>query len=87
MAVEGKRKVWGTLKTTTVTAVKNAIKVISKIDGLEVKRKYQLSRADRVSVGSVPKVQVSRWWFVISGDETTLDKLARNWSAIKLQTN
>ena len=42
--VKGKRKVWGTLSTTTVAAVKNAIKIISKVEGLEIKRKYIVSK-------------------------------------------
>ena len=86
--VKGKRKVWGTLSTTTVAAVKNAIKVISKVEDLEIKRKYHLKKAQKVSLESdAASIQVSKWWFVISGDESTLDQLAKNWDAVKIQSN
>ena len=87
--VKGKRKVWGTLSTTTVAAVKNAIKVISKVEGLEIKRKYRLKKpAQKASLESdAASIQVSKWWFVISGEESILDQLAKNWDAVKIQTN
>ena len=86
--VKGKRKVWGTLKTTTVAAVKNAIKVISKVEGLEIKRKYSLKKAQQARIGrEAASTQVSKWWFIISGEESILDQLVSNWDAIKLQTN
>jgi len=57
-AVEGKRKVWGTLRSTTATAVKNTIKAITKIDGVDVKRKYHVKKTRQgASIG--PKIQVS----------------------------
>ena len=86
--VKGKRKVWGTLKTTTVAAVKNAIKVISKVEGLEIKRRYSLKKAQQARIGrEAASTQVSKWWFVISGEESILDQLVRNWDSVKLQTN
>ena len=86
--VKGKRKVWGMLKTTTVAAMKNAIKVVSKVEGLEIKRKYSLKKAQQARIGrEAASIQVSKWWFVISGEESILDQLARNWDAVKLQTN
>ena len=40
--VEGKRKIWGTLKVTTASAVENTIKAITKIgEGLTVKRRFK----------------------------------------------
>ena len=36
ITVEGKRKVWRTLRTTTATAVKNTIKAITKIEAATV---------------------------------------------------
>ena len=85
-AVEGKRKVWGTLRSTTATAVKNTIKAITKIDGLDVKRKYHVKNT-RQGASTGPKIQVSKWWFVITGEEPTLQSLMENWSAVKYQTN
>jgi len=88
VVVQGKRKVWGTLRTTTEAAVKNTIKLICNADcNLEVKRKYRLSGAHRASSESSPTPRVAKWWFVISGDESALDQLALSWSAVKLQTN
>ena len=45
--VKGNRKVWGMLKTTTMAAMKNVIKVISKVKGLEIKHKYSLKKAQQ----------------------------------------
>ena len=88
VVVQGKRKVWGTLRTTTEAAVKNTIKLVCKVDcNLEVKRKYRLSGAHRTSSENSPTPHVAKWWFVISGDESALDQLALSWSAVKLQTN
>ena len=88
--VQGKRKVWGTLRTTTEAAVKNTIRLICKVDeGIEVKRKYRLSGSGthRANSENQPKPHVAKWWFVISADESALDQLALSWSAVKLQTN
>ena len=32
-------------------------------------------------------IQLSKWWFVISGKEPTLQSLAENWSAARYKTN
>ena len=42
----GARKIWGTLKTTTCTAVRNTISSVTKLSSsnLQIKRKYKLSR-------------------------------------------
>ena len=49
--VEGKRKVWGTLRTTTASAVSSTIKSVVKIEGLNVRRKFirRLSRNPQTS--------------------------------------
>jgi len=71
VVVQGKRNVLGTLRTTTVAAVKNTIKLICKVDcNLEVKRKYHLSGAHHASSENSPTLNVAKWWFVISGDES-----------------
>lgn len=86
--VKGKRKVWGTLKTTTMAAVKNAIKVISKVEGINIKHKYSLTKAQQARIGrEAASTEFSKWWFVISGKESILDQLARNWDAVTLQSN
>ena len=80
--IEGKRKVWGTLRATSAGAVKNTIKALSKIEAaFEVKRKYHLRN------GRGTNVQASKWWFIISGEETVLKQLSDGWNTVKLQTN
>lgn len=82
--IEGKRKIWGTMKTTSVAAVKNSLKVITKIesDSLSIKRKYKTCTS-----GDGDTVRVSKWWFVVSGDEDFLQQLQKEWPSVKLQTN
>lgn len=77
--VPGARKVWGTLRATTVVAVRNVISSVAKIpiDDLVVKRKYQ----SESGYGSI-----SRWWFVIRGKEDVLEELQAKWSSVSLQT-
>ena len=82
--VEGKRKVWGTLKATTASAISSTIKLITKIEGLNVKRKF--TKGSRSPQANGPN-DVSKWWFIISGDESLLDRLSKEWAAVKLQTN
>ena len=80
--IEGKRKIWGTWPTTSVGAVKNAIKGITKQDEISVKRKYKTARS-----GWGNSACVSKWWFILNGSEELLKKLDENWSTVKLQTN
>ena len=86
MTVEEKRKVWGTLRTTRATAVKNTIRAITKIEGLYVKRKYHVKKTRQDSSRGI-NTQLSKWWFVVSGEEPTLELLEKKWSAVNYQTN
>ena len=86
ITVEGKRKVWGTLRTSTATAVKNTIRAITKIEGLDVKRKYHVKKTRQDSSRGT-NIQLSKWWFVVSGEEPTLELLEKKWSAVNYQTN
>ena len=78
--VEGARKVWGTLRSATCHTVANAIQTVMNIptSDLKIKRKFKTSPKDK-------KIKI--WWFVVRGDETTLDKLDKSWQQLKLQTN
>ena len=80
--VKGKRKVWGTHKVTTARAVKNAINSIASTGGIEVKRKYQLSKLNSQKA----TVTLIKWWFIVSGEESILAQLSENWNDVKLQT-
>ena len=80
ISVIGARKIWGTLRSTTVTAVTRALETVTDlpIDQLSVKRKYKNMINSKKSV---------RWWFVIRGDESNLQKLEECWQLVSLQTN
>ena len=76
----GARKIWGTLKTTTSAAVKNALSSLIKVScsDLQIKRKYKSSRRNPNTV--------AKWWFVIRGEENKLQELEGEWRAIAIQT-
>ena len=75
--VAGARRVWGTMKDSTVKSVKNVISRVCKIDGgLRVKRKTKDN----------PVTNRSKWWFVIHADEHLLSELDAKWEQVKLQT-
>ena len=75
--VRGARKIWGTMKSTTAAAVANALKTlaISPQNALSVKRKYKINAKC-----------VTRWWFVIRGEESLLEQLQSNWHLVNVQT-
>ena len=77
---------WGTLRTTTATAVKSTIRAITKIEGLDVKRKYHVKKTRQDSSRGT-NIQLSKWWLVVSGEEPTLELLEKKWSAVNYQTN
>ena len=78
--VKGARKVWGTLRSTTTLAVENALKTLTSINamGLVVKRKFKTARNDE---------RVTKWWFVVRGEESVLEQLQKEWPAISVQTS
>ena len=78
--VSGARKIWGTLKSTTTTAVANVLKVHAKVpsNSLSIKRKYKTARNN--------SKQVVRWWFVVRGEEKLLEQLQSDWSSVSIQT-
>ena len=80
MKADGARKIWGTLKTTTCTAVRNAISSVTKVSSsnLQIKRKYKLSHNNPDTV--------TKWLFVVRGEETVLLELEREWNSIAMQT-
>ena len=74
------RKVWGTLRSTTSTALFNAIgrfiPTQSLTSGLVIKRKYKTSQCGLVK----------RWWFVIRGDLSAINMLEQQWMNISTHT-
>ena len=77
--VAGSRKIWGTLKSTTTSAVSNAVCSLTGMNAnhLIFKRKYKTN----------PTKNSSKWWFVIRSDEALLKDLEEQWHLIALQTN
>ncbi len=76
--VKGERKVWGTLRATTVPAVTNSIRLATSITtkDLSIKRKFKTGNHNRII----------RWWFVVRGEEATLQKLEEAWQQVSIQT-
>ena len=61
------RKIWGTLKSTTVMGVTNTLKVLGKVPfgAVTIKRVYKTA----ISYSK----RIVRWWFVVRGDEEVLE--------------
>ena len=67
------------MKATTVDAVGNTIKAITKIDHLSIKHKY---KTNPPKTGD-SKHTVFKWWFVVVGEESLLLQLEQEWAAVK----
>lgn len=77
--IEGARRVWGSVKSATSVAVKATIQRFSTVGGkLSVRRKYRMT-------GDNP-ARVTKWWFVIRGDEEDLQTLQKEWPQVATQT-
>ena len=66
VSIDNARKVWGTLRSTTCSAVTNAIKrLVSEplAETLLIKRKYKVNAS-----GSITK-----WWYVVRGENEMLN--------------
>ncbi len=79
--VKGARKIWGTLRHTTTLAVQNTLKALTKCcnNGLTIKRKFKATHGDRN--------RVTKWWFVLRGEEQLLEQLQEEWPAVSVQTS
>ena len=79
---QGARRVWGTLKSCTSTAVKGAIvrlisnQLVPGIENITVKRKYRRTSNNKL-----------RWWFLVFMPEEALQKLEMVWEQVALQTS
>ena len=80
--VEGARKVWGTMRNTSASAVANIIKSLTTLSAsqndLIIKRKYKRAHNDQTCV--------VKWWFVIRRDGKLLEKLDHQWNLVAVQT-
>lgn len=80
VAIPGARRIWGTMRSTTQTAVTNALKQLTTVDvsRLIVKRKF------KTAVNNPTRVQ--KWWFIIRGEEDLLQQMEEAWNAVSVQT-
>ena len=78
--VEGKRKVWCTLKTCSTAAVKSAISTLTNVpsDELSIRRKYKTVTTNTE--------RVFKWWFIIGAEERVLAQLQEQLHSVGLQT-
>jgi len=75
--VVGARRIWGTLKTTTVATVTSALSRLTSVgDKLQIRRKFKTTTGNRI-----------RWWFVVRGSEEDLCNLENEWDRINIQTS
>ena len=76
--VRGARRVWGTMKETSMTAVKNTIDRLSGCvtSHLKVRRKTRDLPNNRYL-----------WWFVLHDDEERLQMLESAWEKVTMHTN
>ena len=78
----GVRRVWGTVKSCSSTAVKNTVsrlisaEAVPQIGNITVKRKYKRLPGNKI-----------RWWFLLYMDEDSLQKLESEWEKVSLQTS
>ena len=81
LLVQGARRIWGTLQTTSVRAVNNAISSLTNIPAklTTIKMKYK--------VINNPSSQHIHRWFILRADETLLQDLENCWDSVALQTN
>ena len=77
--MEGKRKIWGTIKTTSTAAISHTINTLTKTAGLLVKCKFKTSHGEN-------STHVSKWCFVVSVNEEVLKQLDEQWASVSLQT-
>ena len=78
--IEDARRVWGTLRSTTTSAVTNAIKCLTPGTPLS---KISLSKGSIKQTKKVlPRI---KWWFVIRGDKHNLVILEKEWSKYPTQ--
>ena len=78
--VPGARKVWGTMKTCTTQAVSTTIALLcpTVAGKLQLRRKFKKTNDNGC---------VTRWWFLIRGEEDVLVELQQIWECVSIQTS
>ena len=72
--VEGVRRVWGTLKATSTTAVASTLQKLTTV-------------GSQILVRKKTRPDTNRWWFLLKGTEPLLQQLEGEWDKVSLQTN
>lgn len=75
VVVPGVRRIWGTLKSASTTAVSSTLNKLTTLGS-------QLAVKKKVRSGSAG----SHWWFLVKGSEEVLKKL-EEWNRVSLQIN
>ena len=75
--VQGKRRIWGTMKACSSNTAKNTICQLTGTtkENVQIKRKFKRLNNNKI-----------RWWHIVSGDEGDLEKLEGEWESVKIQT-
>ena len=75
--VNGVRRVWGTMRGCSCRTVLSTLQKLSTVAvNLEVRRKYKKRGNSEV-----------RWWFLIRGEEPTLQTLEQEWENVENSTS
>ena len=75
--VEGARRVWGTLRSTTTKSVSTTISKVCGMNPEKVKRKFKKNNSDRIV----------RWWFVLHDSEKALSEMDAKWDQVHMHTS
>ena len=80
VVISGARRIWGTMRTTTPTAVTNALNQLTTVDvtQLTVKRKFKTAANN--------PTRIQKWWFVVRGEEDMLQQVEGAWNSVAMQT-
>ena len=77
--VTNARRIWGTLKSTTCSAVAGAIRRLTPRmlnENLTIKRKFKANQEGLTR----------KWWFVVRGNKSSVGLLQNEWLMIATQT-
>ena len=75
--VDGVRRIWGTLKSSTTAAVSATLKKLWPVSSsMTVRRKFREYGDNK-----------TRWWFILKGEEKTLQTMEEDWERIQMHTN
>ena len=80
VAIPGARKIWGTMRETSASAVIATLTKLTSMSSEQVQARCKFKPIN----GNNSRI---RWWFVLRGDEDILSILESEWKQVQLQTN